>query len=66
VNLHLNNNAELEWYKFATEKRFYTSLALEVTLVNKNLITINHETRAYPEKVPNLSNNPNKNNMVMR
>lgn len=55
VNLHINNNGC--WAKHLTQNNYFESLAIEVTLVNKNLLKIKSDTRSYLLNPKNYINN---------
>jgi hypothetical protein len=62
VNLHINNDYIVERHE---QPRLYPTLAFEVTFVNRKLIKIHEETRAYAEKIKNYINVPSKPDEVM-
>jgi hypothetical protein len=48
VNMHMTNSVACEpLERLQKKERFFTSFAIETTLINKRLITINSPTRSY-------------------
>jgi len=56
VNLHMNNNACLGQQAIQSKSRKFPAFAIEVTMVNKRIITLNSNSRSYSL---NSKNHPN-------
>ncbi len=57
--MHMNNFGRFNVKDIKKQNRMYISSAFEVTLVNKKLIAVKSDTHSYHERVKNLRNNPN-------